>query len=318
MSTLSVCVKKKKIEAEDIVSFELADILGKPLPPFSAGSHVEVHIPGGFTRHYSLCNDPSDQHRYRIAVLREPTSRGGSIAMHEQVAEGDVIQISEPKNLFPLVHAKRFILFAGGIGITPILCMAERLEQIGADFVIHYCSRSAPKMAFREYIASSKFRNKVRFHLDDSAQEQKLNAAAVLDHVSNDTHIYVCGPAGFIEYILRSAKEAGWPEENVHREYFAAGPQSSTSTRSFDVKLASTGQRFTIPPEKTVIEILAQNGVDVPVLCGEGVCGTCITRILEGVPEHKDVCLTDAEHQRNDQFTPCCSRSQGPLLVLDL
>ncbi|MDP3829550.1 MAG: ferredoxin reductase, partial [Polaromonas sp.] len=166
MDSLEVKVIRKTLEAEGITSFELARADGAPLPAFSAGSHVDVQIPGGLTRQYSLCNDAVEQHRYRIAVLRDPASRGGSAAMHEAVNEGDLIRISPPKNHFPLQHAPRTLLLAGGIGVTPLLSMAQRLAAIHADFTLHYCTRSAERTAFRQEISSSTFADKVSFHFD--------------------------------------------------------------------------------------------------------------------------------------------------------
>ena len=153
MESLTVQVVRKVHEAEDIASFELASAGGAPLPAFSAGSHIDVQVPGGLTRQYSLCNDSVEQHRYRIAVLRDPASRGGSVAMHDAVHEGDVIHISEPRNHFPLApRARASLLFAGGIGVTPLLCMAQRLATIGADFTLHYCTRSPERTAFLQEI----------------------------------------------------------------------------------------------------------------------------------------------------------------------
>jgi vanillate O-demethylase ferredoxin subunit len=172
-STLSVRVARKATEATDISTFELVDVKGAALPPFSAGSHVDVQLPGGLTRQYSLCNDPKETHRYMIGVLRDPASRGGSVAMHDTVAEGDVLQISAPRNHFPLAHdAKHSLLLAGGIGVTPILCMAERLAITGAGFEMHYCTRTRERTAFYERIAGSSFSEKAQFHFDDGAPEQ--------------------------------------------------------------------------------------------------------------------------------------------------
>src|SRR6185369_15712586 len=206
MESLAVQVVRKLREAEDIASFELASAGGAPLPAFSAGSHIDVQVPGGLTRQYSLCNDSAEQHRYRIAVLRDPASRGGSIAMHDAVHEGDVIHISEPKNHFPLHHATRSLLFAGGIGVTPLLCMAQRLATIGADFTLHYCTRSPERTAFLQEITASPFADHVKFHFDSGPPEQKLELPAVIAWPDPGTQLYVCGPAGFIDYVVTTAK----------------------------------------------------------------------------------------------------------------
>lgn len=172
-STLNVRVARKAVEAVDICAIELVSVDGRPLPSFSAGSHIDVHLPGGITRQYSLCNDPTESHRYLIGVLKDPGTCGGSKAMHEQVHEGDVIQIGAPKNHFPLAHeAGKSLLLAGGIGVTPFLCMAERLSIAGAPFEMHYCTRSMDRTVFRERIQRSSFASRVRFPFDDGGNEQ--------------------------------------------------------------------------------------------------------------------------------------------------
>jgi len=318
-SMLTVRVTRRTAEAVDIDTFELCDVDGKPLQPFSAGSHIDVHLPNGLTRQYSLCNDPTESHRYLIGVLRDAGSRGGSTAMHDEVQEGAVLRISAPKNHFPLAHeARRSVLVAGGIGITPILCMAERLAMAGADFEMHYCTRSRERTAFRDRIAASAFAPRVRFHHDDGHAAQKLDIPALVANRAPGVHLYVCGPKGLMEAVLGSARAAGWPEPQIHYEFFNAELLPTGDEGAFDVKLASSGRVVTVPKDKTVVEALAEAGVDVPTSCQQGVCGTCLTRVLEGVPDHKDLYLTPEEQAANDQFTPCCSRSKTPLLVLDL
>jgi len=318
MSQLTVKVVKKVQEAEEIVSLELASLDGKPLPSFSAGAHIDLHIREGLIRQYSLLNDSAEQHRYVIGVLKDPESRGGSVAVHQDINEGDTLQISEPRNHFELVHARRTLLFAGGIGVTPILCMARRLSAIDADFEMHYCTRSPERTAFRDEIAQSSFAGKVHFHYDSGEADQKLDLPSLVAGPQSDTHLYVCGPTGFIDYVVNTAKEAGWPADRIHLEYFGAAEIDTSGDTSFEVKIASTGQVFTIPPDKRITQVLDDEGVFIPVSCEEGVCGTCLTRVLEGTPDHRDLYLTDAEHEANDQFTPCCSRSKSPLLVLDI
>ena len=319
-TSLTVRVAARRAEAEGIAVFELADTHDRALPAFSAGSHIDVEVPGGPVRQYSLCNDPTESHRYLIGVLRVDDSRGGSAGMHDRVREGDTLRISEPRNHFPLAHgARESVLIAGGIGVTPILCMAERLCNAGAVFRMHYCTRSQRHTAFHERIANSRFRDRVNFYFDDRPQDGKFDAASVLANPRPDAHVYVCGPTGFMDYVLGSARTNGWSEAQLHREYFAAQPQAaSASASSFTVRLASSGKCVEVRPDQSVVEALAAAGVDIMTSCGEGVCGTCLTRVLEGEPEHRDVYLTDEEHAQNDQFTPCCSRSRSPELVLDL
>ncbi|MEO6017672.1 MAG: PDR/VanB family oxidoreductase, partial [Polaromonas sp.] len=259
-----------------------------------------------------------EQHRYRIAVLRDANSRGGSTGMHDQVHEGDVLQISTPKNHFPLHPAAHTLLLAGGIGVTPLLCMAQRLATAGASFALHYSTRSAERTAFRDEIAQSAFNQQVHFHFDSGTDEQKLNLDSLLATPEAQTHLYVCGPSGFIDHVLGTAKAKGWASDQVHLEYFGAAPQDTSGDAGFDVKIASTGTTYAIAPDKTIIEVLKTHGIDILTSCEQGVCGTCITRVLEGEPEHRDMYFTDEEKAKNDQFTPCCSRSRSKTLVLDL
>ena len=317
--TLQVRVVQKRTEAEGIASFELARVDGAPLPPFSAGSHIDVHLPGGLTRQYSLCNASHESHRYRIAVLRDAASRGGSVAMHDSVHEGDLITISTPRNHFALHPAERTLLLAGGIGVTPLLCMADRLARTGAPFALHYCTRSAERTAFVEEIrASSSMAPHVHFHHDAGAPEQKLDLPAVLAQPGPDARLYVCGPAGFIDYVVNTAKGLGWPQDRIHLEYFGAPAQDTSGDEGFEVRIASTGKTYTIAPDVSVVEALRKEGIDILTSCEQGVCGTCITRVLEGEVDHRDMYLTDEEKAANEQFMPCCSRARSKLLVLDL
>lgn len=314
-----VRVARKVDEAIDIATFELVSIDERPLPPFSAGSHIDVHLPNGLTRQYSLCNDPKEAHRYLIGVLRDPGSRGGSQSLHDAVNEGDILHIGAPKNHFPLAHeAKHSVLVAGGIGVTPILCMAERLAVTGASLEMHYCTRSPERTAFRQRIAASAFAAKVQFHFDDGDSAQKLDLARLLSTMNPGVHLYVCGPKGFMDWLLNAARAAGWPAEQLHYEFFGAEVVKSNDDASFEVKLASSGKVVFVSKEQTVVQALAAAGIEVLTSCEQGVCGTCLTRVLEGEPDHRDMYLTPEEQAANDQFTPCCSRSKSRLLVLDL
>jgi vanillate O-demethylase ferredoxin subunit len=318
MTQITVKVARKKQEALDIASFELARPDGAPLPAFSAGSHIDVQVPGGLTRQYSLCNDAGENHRYRIAVLRDAKSRGGSVGMHDAVQEGDTLQISEPRNHFPLVHAQRTVLLAGGIGVTPLLCMAQRLQAIGSAFEMHYCTRSEGRTAFCDEIRASAFAAKVHFHFDDGPREQALNLPAVLGAPDPGVHVYICGPAGFINFVLQTAQGMGWPGDQLHLEYFSAAPQDTSADRAFTVKLASSGKLVPVAADQTVVQALQAQGVEILTSCEQGVCGTCITRVLEGECDHRDMYFTDEEKATHDQFTPCCSRAKTDVLVLDL
>lgn len=316
MTPFQVKVLRRREEAQDIASFELARADGGTLPPFSAGSHIDVHLPIGLVRQYSLVNDPHDAAHYRIGVLRDPDSRGGSASMHAHVHEGDMLTISEPRNHFPLVHAPHTILLAGGIGVTPLLCMAQRLGATGASFELHACNRSLARSAFVEEMRA--FGERFQLHLDDGDAAQKLDLPAVLAKGPAGSRICVCGPAGFIDFVVNTAKAQGIPDDHVHLEYFGAAAQDSSGDREFEVRLASTGQTYTIPADKSVTAALSEQGVEIMVSCEQGVCGTCLTRVLEGEVDHRDQYLTDEEKACHDQFLPCCSRAKSPMLVLDL
>lgn len=316
-SQLTVRVVRKQVEAEGICSFELADPSGAPLPAFSAGSHIDVHVPGGITRQYSLCNHPEERHRYVIAVLNDPQSRGGSRAMHEAVEAGSTLQISTPRNHFPIqTDAPRHLLLAGGIGITPMLCMAQSLASERHAFAMHYCARSRERAAFVEHLGSAPYADQVAFHFDDEDAAQKLDIQALLAEAGADVHLYVCGPKGFMDAVLETARRLGWSEDRLHYEFFAASVEATGD--AFEVKLASSGKTVAVPAGQTVAEALAAAGIEVPVSCGQGICGTCLVRVLEGEPDHRDLYLSPEEQARNDQFTPCCSRARSRTLVLDL
>ena len=220
-SPIAVRVARKTTEALDICSLELVAVDGSALPAFSAGSHIDVQLPGGITRQYSLCNN-GESHRYVVSVLRDPASRGGSQAVHDQVQEGDQITISAPRNHFALAHdAKQHLLLAGGIGVTPILCMAERLAVTGGDFHMHYCTRSKERTAFLQHITDAAYADRVAFHFDDGDATQKLNLATTLATPRDGVHLYVCGPKGFMDAVLATARAQGWPEAQLHYEFFA-------------------------------------------------------------------------------------------------
>jgi len=318
MSTLRVKVARRACEADGVCSYELVSADGAPLPPFTAGAHIDVHVGGGIVRQYSLCNAPHESHRYLIGVLRETASRGGSSAMHERIAEGAELDVSVPRNHFGLADgAHHSVLFAGGIGITPLLAMAEHLHAHGLPFTLHYSARSAARAAFRARLEGAPFASRVRLHIDEEGT--RLDVTAALSDCPPGTHLYVCGPAGYIDHVLGTARALGWGDDRLHREYFGAAPAvEEEGERAFDVRIASSGNTYAIPPGRTVVQVLAEHGVDVPVSCEQGVCGTCLTRVLEGIPEHRDLYQTEEEQAANDQFTPCCSRAKSALLVLDL
>ncbi|MFA7822974.1 PDR/VanB family oxidoreductase [Aeromonas dhakensis] len=315
---IEVIIRAMRLEAEGILGLELVAADGAPLPPFEAGAHIDLHLPNGLIRQYSLCNNPAERHRYRIAVLRDAASRGGSQAVHALLRIGQRLNISEPRNLFALdEQAPRSLLLAGGIGITPLLSMAWRLHALGADFALHQCVRSGKLAAFAERLASAPFAARAHLHRDDGGAEQKLDLPALLAAEPAGSQLYVCGPNGFMEYVLDTARAQGWAEERLHREYFAA-PEAESGGGAFTLRIASSGLELQVPEDRTALEVLEDAGFDIPVSCGQGICGTCVTRVLDGQPEHRDLFFSDEEKARNDQFTPCCSRSRSACLVLDL
>lgn len=315
---IEVTIAAKRRLAERIAGLELVRSNGEDLPPFTAGSHVDLHLSGKLVRQYSLCNCPSETHRYCIGVLREEDGRGGSEAVHN-LQEGARLKISPPRNSFALQRdATHSFLLAGGIGITPILSMARALHARNESFELHYCARSPDRMAFRSVLESTGLAEKAHLHFDDGPEEQKFDLASLGNAPKPGTHLYVCGPTGFMDAVTASVK-AAWPASAVHQEFFTAETEAGEGeNRAFDIKLNSTGEIFRIPADRTIVQVLADAGVDVPTSCEQGICGTCLTPVLQGTPEHRDLVLTDEEHAENDQMTLCCSRASSDLLVLDL
>jgi vanillate O-demethylase ferredoxin subunit len=312
-------VARKHQEAQDICSLELEPLDGAALPAFTAGAHIDVHLPNGLVRQYSLCNTPGETQRYVIAVLRDPASRGGSAAVHDLLVKGSVLPISAPRNLFPLdVQAPHHLLLAGGIGITPILSMAEHLSAAGGSFELHHCNRSRERTAFMAHVSKSPYVDKAEHHFDDGDVAQKLDIAATVRNAPHGTHLYVCGPQGFIDAVLAAGRAAGWPEARLHREYFGAAGASHANSGGFELEVASTGKVIPVLPGQTALAALLAAGIDIPMSCEQGVCGACLTRIKDGIPDHRDQYLLPEEQAANDQFLPCCSRANSARLVLDL
>lgn len=318
-TTFDVRISRKQDEAQGICSLELHALPGQSLPAFSAGSHIDVHLPGGLVRQYSLSNDCAEPDRYVIAVLRESASRGGSAAVHEQLQQGQNLSISAPRNHFALhAQAQRHLLLAGGIGITPILSMARQLAREGADFELHYCARARERMAFADAIEAAPWSERARLHVDQADGQPALDLAALLQPVQPGVHLYVCGPKGFMDAVLETARAAGWPPEQLHYEFFAGEVEHRADDESFEVEVASTGQVVRVMPDQTVVKALQAIGVCVQTSCEQGVCGTCLTRVISGRPDHRDMYLTEDEQAAGDQFLPCCSRAKSARLVLDL
>ncbi|RAS21406.1 MULTISPECIES: PDR/VanB family oxidoreductase [unclassified Pseudomonas] len=314
---LNVVVRKREIQGADVVVLDLGRADGAALPAFEAGAHVDIHVAPGLVRQYSLCSDPADATVYRLGVLKDPASRGGSVSVHDSLLEGHEVQISAPRNLFPLAaDARRSILLGGGIGITPMIAMAHALHQQGAEFELHYCGRSRSRSAFLEALANAPFAARVFTHFDDEAAAQRLNLADVLGTGTAGTHLYTCGPSGFMDWVIDGARQQGYSEEHIHKEYFQV--EVDASGAGFEVVAARSNKTVQVAEGQSILDALAQVGIKIDISCEQGVCGTCMCEVLEGEPDHRDVYLTDEEKAANDQILVCCSRAKSNKLVLDI
>lgn len=322
-ATLDVVVRHRELQGTAVAVLDLAAPGGAPLPAFTAGSHVELHLPGGLVRAYSLCGDPADASAYRLGVLRDPASRGGSVAVHQHLLEGTRLAISAPRNHFPLVEdAPYTVLVGGGIGITPMIAMAWRLHALNAPFEMHYCVRSAHQAAFLAELQNVPWAHKVHAHVDGvsgaSQATAKLQPAEVLHAAPAGRHVYVCGPSGFMEWVMDEARAAGLQAGEIHREYFSAPVQATGDNTAFEVVAKRSGKTIQVGADQGLLEALRGAGLKVSVSCEEGVCGTCACTVIEGEPDHRDAYLTDDEREANDQILVCCSRAKSERLVLDL
>ena len=314
---LKVRVHRRQFQGDGVIVLDLIPIGGATLPAFEAGAHVDIHIAPGLVRQYSLCSDPADHATYRLGVLKAPASRGGSTGVHKTLLEGTEVQISAPRNLFPLIRgAKRSILIGGGIGITPMIAMAYALQAKAEDFQLHYCSRSRNYSAFLDELAQAPFAERVFTHFDDEAPEQKLNIEAALGRAETGVHVYICGPSGFMDWVIGEAGKHGYTDDHIHREYFQV--EADNTGASFEVVAARSGKTVTVAERQTILEALGAVGIKIDVSCEQGVCGTCMCEVLEGEPDHRDVYFTDQEKAANDQILVCCSRAKSKRLVLDI
>jgi len=312
-------VAARRQETEDIVTLDLADPAGSELPSFSAGAHIDIEAAPGLVRQYSLLNDPAERTRYRIGILRDRASRGGSQAMH-RLAVGDIVYAAGPRNHFELHAGSHHTwLLAGGIGVTPLLCMAQQLQKENREFTLDYCVRSAAQAAYAGDLREAAFADSVHVHLDDGEEQQRLHIDERLALMAPGTHIYICGPAGFMAWCIEAAGRAGVPDSQLHVEYFKAADQADTATEiEFEIKLASSGATLKVPRLASILSVLRDHGIAVPASCEAGVCGTCLTSVLAGTPDHRDVYLSKEERAAGDVILPCCSRALSPLLVLDI
>jgi ferredoxin-NADP reductase len=324
MTELALLVTEVQQLTPLIRAFRLQGADGGALPAFSAGAHLRFRLPleGSDTvRQYSLI-DPTGGagegscDSYRIAVRLEEPGRGGSRYMHERVKVGDRLAAEGPINEFPLVdQSGRPVLIAGGIGITPLLTMAGALAGAGSDFRLHYSGRSVSQLAFVEELRKLAGERLI-VHADDDP-ESRLDIEALLDSYQPTDPLYVCGPQGMLDAVLAAAKARGWPADYIHFELFSA-PQANSSDHAFEVELRSSGITLLVPPDKTILEVLIEAGVDPLFDCGRGECGVCSATVLEGEVDHRDYYLSDAEKASNDVIQLCVSRAKSDRLVLDL
>ena len=320
--TLDVRIRQIRYEGRGINSYELTNLSEQPLPPFEAGAHIDIHLKGGVIRQYSLCNPPADRSRYVIAVLKDENGRGGSRAVHENLRAGDVITVSKPRNHFSLVpDARKVILIAGGIGVTPLKAMTHELEARGVAFEMHYCARDPQAAAFGPELDSMRRAGRLHYHFDNGEARRRLDIRQLLSHPAPGTHVYYCGPTGFMAACAEAASH--WPKGTVHFEHFkapAAQPKrASDSTESVDgceVTLARTAKTIAIAAGQSLVDALNDAGVAVPTSCCAGLCATCKVRYLEGEVEHNDFILS--EQERQEYLTICVSRPASKTLVLDL
>jgi tetrachlorobenzoquinone reductase len=314
-SLFSVRVHVIRFEAQGIVSVELRSVQGEDLPPFSAGSHIDLHLASGLVRSYSLLNPSAERHRYVVGVLNDRQSKGGSRFVHEQLRVGSVIAISNPRNNFALDEtAAMSVLVAGGIGVTPIVCMYNRLRTTKRPVELIYCARTRTEAAFVDELRALGGRVNTRF--DDEAKSPP-NLGELLSGYSPDTHFYCCGPSPMLDAFQAACNQLGY--QHVHIERFVAIDDVQTTQDSgYTVELAKSGRTVAVPAGKSLLDALLEAGVNSDYSCREGVCGACETAVLGGEPDHRDSVLTERERAANKSIMLCVSGCKGSKLILDI
>ncbi len=313
--TISVKVAAKTQVAGDVMAFRLEPLAGD-LPAFQPGAHIDVHLPNGQVRQYSITNGPDDTTGYVIGVKREPAGRGGSACLHDTVREGDVLAVSPPLNNFPLRRDALHTLFiAGGIGLTPLLAMARTLVAGRHPFTFHAFARDAAALPFKD--ALDRLGPTVERHLGLDHEATAAALETILAEPGQKRALYVCGPPAMLDLTRRLAAEAGWPEAAVHFEYFKNETPLDQST-AFEIALARSALTLQVPAGRSIVQVLREHGIGITTSCEQGACGTCRVAVLDGVPDHQDVHLSESEKARGDCLMACVSRSRSPRLVLDL
>jgi vanillate O-demethylase ferredoxin subunit len=315
-----VRIDQIRYEAADILSFLLRRCDGRDFEPVDPGAHIDVHLGNDLMRSYSLSNGLGDDGAYRITVARDANSKGGSVFMHERIRVGQTIEISEPRNNFALAQdADLSVFIAGGIGVTPFLPMMRRLNESGKRWRLHYSARTPERAALLQEIAQLAVAGGGEFlqNFDEVPGGTMLDLPALLSAVSPGTHVYCCGPTGMLDAFRKAAATAALPDDHVHFEYFSSNIEGATEG-GFTVVMAQSGREVVIAPGQTILHALNDAGANIAYSCEEGVCGACETRVIEGVPDHRDVILTDSERAAGKTMMVCCSGSKSPRLVLDL
>jgi phthalate 4,5-dioxygenase reductase subunit len=311
---MSLRVTRNDSIAEGIHLLEFRDADGQPLPEFSAGAHITVRVPNGLLRKYSLCNDPAERDRYQIAVKREANGRGGSCSLVDDVKAGVVLPVSAPINDFKLPpRAQDFLFIAGGIGITPIMAMIRQVQAENKRFRLFYCVRSPETTAFMAELSALEFAGKVVIHHDQGDPANSLDLQPILAERRNREHLYCCGPRPLMEAVR--AMTDHWSSTAVHFEAFSEAETHKAGDKPFRVRLARSGKVLEVPVTKTVLEVLRENGLEVPSSCETGTCGTCRTKMLAGEADHRDLVLV--EHERADHIMICVSRARGEEITID-
>ncbi|MDX8522721.1 Rieske 2Fe-2S domain-containing protein [Mesorhizobium dulcispinae] len=314
-AALRVTVTRKWQTADGIAGFELRPVKGI-LPTFQPGAHIDVHMPNGEIRQYSITNGPGETDSFIIGVKLERDSKGGSKCMHETVREGDVLAISEPRNNFPLRRdAIKTIFVAGGIGITPLLAMAQALKNQELTHELHYFAQGEEHLAFADRLQW--LGDALKPHLGLSPDATGAELRRVLTGYRNGMHLYICGPGPMLEAARMIAAEQGWPDSAVHFEYFKNINKIDDSS-SFEVALARSCVTLQVPAGKTILQVMRESGIDMPSSCEQGACGTCVATVIEGEPDHQDVYLNDAERKAGTRIMTCVSRAKSARLVLDI
>lgn len=319
MALINVKVVKINEEAEGIRSFLLAKTGLLKLPPYTPGPHIDVHCGEGIIRQYSLCGDPSDRRHFMIAVKQGEPSRGGSDQMHRVVKTGGRLEIGSPRNNFPLDEEAPFVvLLAAGIGITPIIAMADRLHALGKPFALHYFSRGIDHTAFHQRLQTGDYADRVTFHEGLDVADSGIELRRILADPEPGAQVYMCGPGPFMDAAEGLALE-NWPADAIRLERFAANPVlAGAPTSAFQVELARTGVTLDVGAEETILQVLEANGIDAAFSCEQGVCGTCVTDVIKGEPEHRDSFLSSKQQASGKLMCLCVSRAKGQKIVLNL